>query len=173
MNDEDSQGGRRGSAPIGTPWHRRREAVAALVIAAICAAVAWLTTTFDRVPDILVQGMQPADFPLVVVGVILLLTVIMVVQSAGWAAERKRPLPPVVWRSVAMIGGFLVIATWVDLFLGLMAFFVALGLVWGERRLVGLVVVAVVLAGAIFVVFGEILQVRFPHGILTDLVYGS
>ena len=36
-----------------------------------------------------------------------------------------------------------------------------------------LVIVSVVLAGSIFVVFGHVLQVRFPHGLLTDLVYGK
>jgi putative tricarboxylic transport membrane protein len=154
-------------------WYRRPEARAAAAIAALCAVVAYLTTTFDRVPDILVQGMQPADFPLLLVGVILLLTLIMLVQCRSWRAATEKPLPPVVWRSVAAILGFIAVAAWVDLFLGFVLFSIGLGLIWGERRLVPLVIVSVVLAGSIFVVFGHVLQVRFPHGLLTDLVYGK
>lgn len=139
-----------------------------LVIIAFCALAYYLTTTFDRVPPILKRGMQPADFPQLV---ILLIAVL-----AAWLAVSDRepapaPLPPVVFLTAGLLVVFPLLAL-IDLFLALGALGLALSVLWGERRLWALAIVAVAVPAAVFFLFDGVFEIRFPRGILTNLWYG-
>ncbi len=145
--------------------------VVAAVVLVFCAAVVYLTMTFEEVPPTLAQGMQPADFPRLVVGVIVLLTVIMVLQARGKEDKRREPVPAIVYFTILAMIGFLIISQWIDLFLAIIAFCATLPLLWGERRYALVAAFAVILPVAIFVLFSTILEVRFPRGVLTNFIY--
>lgn len=139
-----------------------------LVILVFCGVAYYLTTTFDRVPPILKRGMQPADFPQLMIWLIGLL--------AAWLLVRGRSpaplaLPPVVYVSLGLLIGFPLLAM-VDLFLALGIFGVLLTGLWGERRWWALILVGLVIPIAVFLLFDMVFEIRFPRGLLTNLWYG-
>ena len=150
----------------------RRGAVTGLIapaaILVFCAAAYWQTTTFDRVPPILKRGIQPADFPQLVI--------LLMAGLAIWVAATERaPAPPPPPRpallSLALLPGFVLLAH-LDLFLALGAFGLCLARLWGERRLWAQATVCVAVPLCVFLLFDLVFEVRFPRGLLTNLWYG-
>ncbi|MEM6383950.1 MAG: tripartite tricarboxylate transporter TctB family protein [Pseudomonadota bacterium] len=139
-----------------------------LGLIAFCCVAFWLTTQFDRVPPILLRGMQPEHFPQLVIVLIavLSLAVMMLDPVVDIAAPDK-----MVWISMGLFGVFGLV-TQIDLFLALGIFAGALAFLWGERRAWALVLVALIAPTAVFFLFDQIFEVRFPRGALTNLWYG-
>ena len=144
-----------------------RYAVPAGIIV-FCVWAYWLSTQFERVPPILKRGMQPEDFPQLVIGLIIMLSVYLIFRDDSKAPE---PLTRMVQMTIGLLIGFLLIAE-IDLFLGLGLFAVSLTALWGERRAWALVLVGIIAPVAVFVLFDGIFEVRFPRGLLTNLWYG-
>lgn len=143
-----------------------------LVVVVFCIAAWYVSTTFEEAAPMLVQGIQPADFPRLVLAVMLFLALIIGVQAIGKEDPGRRHQPPVVWYTLAAILGFVVIAEWVDVLLAIALFYLVLSRLWGERNRVRLVGITAALPVAIYFVFGEVLEVRFPRGLITNLIYG-
>ncbi|MEM6713293.1 MAG: tripartite tricarboxylate transporter TctB family protein [Pseudomonadota bacterium] len=139
-----------------------------LGLIAFCCVAFWLTTQFDRVPPILLRGMQPEHFPQLVIVLIavLSLAVMMLDPVVDIAAPDK-----MVWISMGLFAVFGLV-TQIDLFLALGIFAGALAFLWGERRTWALVLVALIAPTAVFFLFDQIFEVRFPRGALTNLWYG-
>jgi len=133
-----------------------------------CAIAFWLTMQFDRVPPILKRGIEPSDFPQLVIGLIGLLCI------ADIFTDRSAPpgkLPAVVWQTLMAMAGFAALAQ-ADLFLGLGLFAAALGFLWGERRVPVFIALGAGLPLAVFFFFEVVFEIRFPRGLLTNLWYG-
>ncbi len=139
-----------------------------LVILGFCAVAYYLTTTFDRVPPILKRGMQPADFPQLVI-------MLMAVLALWLAVSDRAPAPPVlprtVYVSLGLMIGFTLLAT-VDLFLALGVFGACLTWIWGDRRWWALAIVGIVVPLGVFFLFDMVFEIRFRRGLLTSLWYG-
>lgn len=155
-------------------------------IIAFCLGTFWLTTQFDRVPPILLRGMQPSDFPQLVLIVIIFMAGLVMLQrepsqppaesiaSDVEAAETEpglAPISPFVWRSMGLLLVFVAVAQ-VDLFLGLGVFAGGLSFVWGERRWWALLIVMLIAPLCVFFLFDQVFEIRFPRGLLTELWYG-
>jgi multisubunit Na+/H+ antiporter MnhB subunit len=147
--------------------HLERLLVPAAIIA-FCLAAWWITTEFDRMPPILKRGIQPSDFPQLIAGLIIVLTLLMMVLDPVRVAERVGNRT---WVSMALMGVF-AFATLVDFFLALAIFSVGLALLWGERRASALALVGLVMPSAVFLLFDLVFRIRFPRGLLTSLWYG-
>lgn len=135
---------------------------------AFCLCAFWLSTQFDRVPPILLRGMQPEDFPQLVLYLIMALSVLVMVF------DKPIPHAPIgitVWSSMGLFVVFGLVAQ-VDLFLGLGVFAGALAWLWGERRAWALLLVAIISPALIFFLFDQVFHIRFPRGLLTTLWYG-
>ncbi len=132
-----------------------------------CLAAFWLTTQFERVPPILKRGIQPSDFPQLVIGLILILTV---AEAFSRKSEILDPLNRTTWLTMGLLAGFVFVAQ-LDLFLGLGIFAVALTLLWGERRIFPLLMIGLLFPVAVFFLFDLVFEVRFPRGLLTSLWY--
>ena len=146
-----------------------------------CGLTFWQTTQFDRVPPILLRGMQPADFPQMVLLLIVSLCVGLLYQAlrnvqqepttdAG-ADDFTRAMSFNVWKTMGLFLVFAAIAP-VDLFLGLGVFALCLTALWGERRFRALVLVSLISPLFIFLLFDQVFEIRFPRGILTNIWYG-
>ena len=133
-----------------------------------CLVAYWLSTQFDRVPPILLRGMQPEDFPQMVLLLIIALSVLVIIFDKPTEHE---PIGPNVWTSVGLFVVFALLAQ-IDLFLGLGVFAGALAYAWGERRIWGLGLVSLVSPALIFLLFDMVFKIRFPRGLLTNLWYG-
>lgn len=136
--------------------------------------VAYLTTTFEKAsPAIVGDAMQPRDFPLFLMITICVLNVVVILQTIK-SPPKARPLEPwQTWWSMALFGVFFVLAFYADMFLGLIVAMFAMTFIWGERRWWVAATVALVPPAVIFFVFDQVLKVRFPRGILTNLWYGA
>ena len=74
------------------------DGIAGAVVLAFCAAVVYITTTFEEVPAILSQGIPPTQFPRMMIGIIAFLTVVMMIQSQNRRDKGKKPVPIVAAR---------------------------------------------------------------------------
>ena len=144
-----------------------RYAVPSAIIA-FCLVAYWLSTQFDRVPPILLRGMQPSDFPQLVLLLIMVLSVLVMIFDRPIKHE---PIPFNVWTTIGLFVVFALVAQ-IDLFLGLGVFAGALAYLWGERRVWGIGLVAIVSPTLIFLLFDQVFSIRFPRGLLTNLWYG-
>lgn len=162
--------GRGGEDPPPRPRFHS-DVLVALVVLVFCAAVFYLTTTFEEVPSSLAQGMQPAAFPRLVLVVILGLSVIMVLETLGKRGEGRKRVPVMVYLTMLAMIAFLLINRWIDLFVAVVAFCIAVPLLWGDRRYLLVMAYAVLLPVGIFVLFSMVLEVRFPRGVITNLLY--
>lgn len=139
-----------------------------LIIIAFCAFAIWQTTMFDRVPPILKRGIQPSDFPQLIAGLMIALSVILWI----WPEEEpEEALANSCWATLALMLGFVLIMP-IDLFLALGIFGAALALLWGERRFWALGLVGIVVPACVFLLFDLVFRIRFPRGVLTSLWYG-
>ena len=98
----------------------------------------------------------------------MFLSVILIVTDRTPAPE---PMTRLVWSSMALLIGFVLIAE-VDMFLALGLFSGALTLLWGERRVGIVLLVAIVVPLLVFLLFDSVFEIRFPRGLLTDIWYG-
>ncbi len=133
-----------------------------------CLVAYWFSTQFDRVPPILLRGMQPSDFPQMILILIIALSVLVMLFDRPIEHE---PIPTTVWISLALFAVFALFAR-LDLFLGLAVFAGALAWFWGERRAWAVGLVSIVSPALIFLLFDQVFRIRFPRGVLTNLWYG-
>lgn len=135
---------------------------------AFCLLAYWFSTQFDRVPPILLRGMQPSDFPQMILMLIIALSILVALFDRP---IEHQPIGRNVWTSLGLFVVFAILAQ-IDLFLGLGVFAGALAWSWGERRVWGIGLVTLVSPLAIFLLFDMVFRIRFPRGLLTNLWYG-
>lgn len=138
------------------------------LIVAFCVAAYIVSLSFKKMPPILKRGIQPADFPQLLLTAIVLLTLAM-----AWfdPVRIKERLQGTVWGTMLLMALFAAL-TALDLFLALGVFAAALSWFWGERRVWVLLLVGALIPAVIFFVFDIVFEIRFPRGILTNLWYG-
>ena len=139
-----------------------------LLIIVICLIAFWLSTQFDRVPPILKRGIQPSDFPQLVLGLIIILCIFDIFTDKSKPPKR---LTLITWQTMALLVGFIFLVE-LDLFIGLGFFAVALAVLWGERRGWALAGLGIVLPLSVFFLFDLVFEIRFPRGLLTSIWYG-
>lgn len=133
-----------------------------------CLIAYWLSTQFDRVPPILLRGMQPEDFPQMILLLIMALSVLVMVFDKPIDHDT---IGINVWTSLGLFVVFALLAQ-IDLFIGLGVFAAALARSWGERRYWSLAIVGLVSPALVFFLFDMVFRIRFPRGLLTNLWYG-
>ena len=142
--------------------------VVTFVIISFCGATFWVSTTFDRMPPILKRGIQPADFPQLILILMLVLTVAMIWLDPIIVDKR---LDSKTVGSLVLFGVFGGL-TFIDLFLALGAVAALLAMFWGERRWHVVVGIGLMMPALIFLLFDQVFEIRFPRGVLTNLWYG-
>jgi len=116
--------------------------------------------------------MQPRNFPLFLIAIIAILNCVLIRQMIRTGAEDRNPQPMQTFVSALLMIVFYVGAISVDMFLSMALVMFCMCLVWGERRIWVAALVAVGTCATIFFTFDQLLQIRFPRGILTNLWYG-
>lgn len=142
--------------------------VVTFVIISFCGATFWISTTFDRMPPILKRGIQPADFPQLILILMLVLTVAMIWLDPIIVDKR---LDSKTVGSLVLFGVFGGL-TFIDLFLALGTVAALLAMFWGERRWHVVVGIGLMMPALIFLLFDQVFEIRFPRGVLTNLWYG-
>jgi len=154
-----------GAAPPRSPLVRGDDIVGGVILF-FCAAAYAITTTFEEVPAMLSQGIQPAVFPRAMIAVIAFLSVIVIIQGRRKAAATRKPVPIVAFATAGLLGVFVAAIDWVGMMIAIFLFCLVLPVLWGERRYLWIAVFAVLFPVSIFMLFSKLLEVRFPPGIL-------
>ena len=139
-----------------------------LFLIGFAAIAIYYSTTFKKMPPILKRGIQPSDFPQLISGLIISLTLLMVWFDPIKLNER---VTSKTWLSMAALIGFVLLVQ-IDIFIALGVFAAALSILWGERRVHLIALVGAGIPIMIFFLFDLVFRVRFPRGILTSLWYG-
>ena len=115
--------------------------VESLVIMTFAAAMYGLTYTFDRVPPILAQGVQPTAFPRAVLIIMFVLAGLQAYRATALSGMDNiatllplKPVPLIVILSVGLLILFALAMPRIGTFPTLALFCPGLALLWGERR---------------------------------------
>ena len=147
-----------------------RDMVTGILILLVTASLFYLTTTFETDPLGMTQGMPATKMPRLVLGLIAGLTILMMVQ--GFIADPSPSLetiPKSVWRTMAMLGGISMTFTTIGLPIAFFGVCIGLPLIWGSRNYAGIVLFALGVPAAIYVIFKILLGLRLPMGPLSAL----
>ncbi|MCY0096999.1 tripartite tricarboxylate transporter TctB family protein [Hoeflea ulvae] len=144
---------------------RHRDLGVGLTAIAICGLLWWETTRFAKVPAALSQGIPASFFPRVLLATVAILSCVIILR--GWRAQRSSIKTPTTRTLVT--GALIVVGVALLPVLGMLLTLAVIALVlpvsWGERRPLPLAIYTVGLPLAIWCVFSQLLQLRFPTGI--------
>ena len=146
----------------------RRLLTESIVIMIFATAMFAVTFTFDHVPAILAQGIQPTVFPRVV----LIIMFVLAALQAGKACRlspadlaRLKPhagVPAIVFFTVAALVVFLVAMPVMGTFPTLILFCPALACLWGERRWVMMALSFTGFIAFVYLLFRVTMNVPLP-----------
>ena len=173
----------RGSPPPGADPSRRAErslralvhsvdVAVALIILAVCAALYYETTTFDRVSPLLSQNIPPSYYPRLLLTLIAGLALILPFEHRLHArrgsdldADRQARIKPAAYTTAGLLLLLVLAMPWLGTYLTMVGVSLLLPLHWGERRLRLLVPFVVLFPLAVALLFTQVLQVFFLPGI--------
>lgn len=160
-------------AALSPPQRRRVHAdfIIAPVILMLCGVVFSLTLTFDTIPAALAQGMGPAAFPRLLLGVIVLLALTLAWSARGRTDEVREPIPPMVYLTAAAMVAFMGLLWLAGTIVAMCAAVIGMGALWGERRWTLLVASGVGLALSIYVLFTKGFGIQLPSGLLGNRLF--
>ena len=118
------------------------------------------------------DGLQPRVFPIFLMTLNIFLALIMI-----WQFIKSPPKSSIAERfptvgSILLFGLFYILASYIDLFIGLATVIFLMSRLWGNKRILSNLALAVITPLTIFLLFDLVLKIRFPRGLLTDWYYG-
>jgi hypothetical protein len=139
----------------------------AIVIVIVSVILFWITTTFEEVPEIVAQGIQPDLFPQIIISLIVFLAIVMAYQGRAKNKTAKSIKPMATYTAIFVLL-FAVSIHWIGSVPAMIFACVALPLLWGERRYVGILIFAILFPIGVYLLFTKALDIRFPLGIFTN-----
>ena len=126
----------------------------------------------EAAPIIVGDGLQPRVFPIFLMTLSIFLALIMI-----WQFFKSPPKSSIAERfptigSILLFGFFYILASYVDLFIGIATVIFLMSRLWGNKQILSNLALAVITPLTIFLLFDLVLKIRFPRGLLTDWYYG-
>ncbi len=165
----DEEGKRAWPSRRSRPFHLHGDTLVGVAILIFCAIVFALTLTFDDVPSALSHGVPPTQFPRLLVGFIVALTLLVMFEGRKKPPSERKPLPRMVYLSTALLLVFVALLNWVGTMVAMIGICIALPLLWGERKYVPILLLAALFPIAVYYLFSEVMEVRFPASVFTTL----
>lgn len=151
--------------PARNPNHAIAASIAAVALAAIAA-----TFTFDPVPPGL-PGLGAVEFPRLVSAILLLLALILGLSAASPTSEEEAPrISSRAWLIFALCLGFLPLVEVIGMIPAIPVFLVVVGLLWGGTAWPTLVLSALGMGFAIWVIFVKVFRLSLPRGWLVTML---
>jgi len=154
----------------------RTDLTLAVVILAVCGVLYYLTTRFEKVPELMSQNIPPEWFPRILIWVIVLLTVIIpfehLMHKKGKKhldEDRSARIKPISIYSAILLCCIVVLMPLIGTFLTLILVCTLLPILWGEKRVKVLLPFAVLFPGLVALLFTKVLGVFFEPGIWSKL----
>lgn len=150
----------------------RTDAVVSTIL--ICGAVVlWMTAnTFEEVPALFSQNLQPDLFPKLLLACIIGLSAILPFEHLLLSGGRERldgartsPIKKRAYVVAAMIIVILAAMPYLGTIITIFTISLVMPLLWGERRLIRLLPFAALFPTAVIVLFGILLKVHLEPGI--------
>ena len=143
------------------------------IIALFSVVIIYLALQLRTSPPLIVgASMQPRSFPIFLMVINLLLVGIMIWQNLKNPPEPVKMEGPTTWISIGLFAPFYILTTYADFFIAIAAVVFLLSVSWGERRLLVAGLVALTVPLTLFLIFDEVLKIRFPRGLITNWYYG-
>lgn len=139
-----------------------------IVIMIFAAVMFGVTYSFDKVPAILAQGIQPTVFPRAILAIVFCLAALQAVRamrlSAADIAKLKpaKSVPLIVFVTAALLIGFAFVIPILGTFPSIVLFLPALAIVWGERRWLLMLLSFAGFTVFVYVLFRLIMNVPLP-----------
>lgn len=146
-----------------------RDIIVGIFLLIFCGIILLITLTFEKVPAIVAQGMQPANFPQIIVGAISVLAIIVIFQTKK-NNPGQQSIPLMLYLTSGLLIGFVALLTWVGSLAAMFLLCVTLPLLWGERRFFVLSVYSLFFPLSIYFLFFNLLKVRLPSGFFEQLL---
>jgi hypothetical protein len=137
---------------------------AAAVVVAVAAALFAATFWFEQMPEGITRGFGAELFPRMVLGTIIGLAVLLALTPASDAPLPR--IPRMVWYSGAALLAFMALVRVGGMLPTMFLFLVGLGILWGERRYLLVLITAALMTAAIWGVFVKGFGVQLPKGLL-------
>ena len=143
------------------------------VITVFSFIVIYISLQLDLSPPMIVgESMQPRVFPIFLMIINLILVGLMTFQFYQSPPD-SIPLEPFqTWGTIILLVVFYGMTTGVDFFVAIAVVMFLMCILWGEKRILVALSASLVTPILIFVLFDQVLQIRFPRGILLDWYYG-
>ena len=123
-------------------------------------------------PMIVGHSMQPRAFPIFLMVINLILIGLLPYQFFK-NPPASIPLEPFhTWGTIILLIVFYGLTVAADFFLAIAVVMFLMCILWGEKRIPVALSTALVTPFLIFVLFDQVLMIRFPRGIILDWYYG-
>ena len=128
------------------------------------------TFTFDEVPEILAQGMQPTMMPRLILSLIIFLCFFQIYQNKSLKSENKN----IIKRNAFITFGYtlfiVLIADKLGFLISVFLFTLITPILWQRTDYVKITLYSLCMTIFVFVFFTLVLQLKFPQGILEDFI---
>ncbi len=128
------------------------------------------TFTFDEVPEILAQGMQPTMMPRLIFSLIIFLCFFQIYQNKSQKSENK----DVIKRNTFITFGYtlfiVLIADKLGFLISVFLFTLITPILWERKDYLKITLFSLCMTIFVFVFFTLVLQLKFPQGILEDFI---
>ena len=128
------------------------------------------TFTFDEVPEILAQGMQPTMMPRLIFSLIIFLCFFQIYQNKSLKSENK----DIIKRNAFITFGYtlfiVLIADKLGFLISVFLFTLITPILWQRKDYLKITLYSLCMTIFVFVFFTLVLQLKFPQGILEDSI---
>ena len=150
-----------------------KQQIVPIVLTGVSLVIIYLALQLDLSPPMIVgDSMQPRSFPIFLMILNLVLTVALAFQIYKIPPIQPEPINRVTWLSIFLMVIFYGLTVTTDMFIGIAVVMFLMSLAWGERRLLIALANAILTPFLIFLLFDNVLRIRFPRGILMNWYYG-
>jgi putative tricarboxylic transport membrane protein len=155
----------------------KQDTIIALLMIAIIAFLWFVTTEFEKVPDLFSNNIPPEMFPQILLTIILLMVLIIPFEhiflkknGKDIDASRKNPVQKSTIGTMAILSLIVILSQTLGATLTIVAISIALPFYWGERRLKVLVPYIIGFPLFVILLFNIILGVHFEPGLLSFIL---
>ena len=128
------------------------------------------TFTFDEVPEILAQGMQPTMMPRLIFSLIIFLCFFQIYQNKSLKSENKDIIKRNAFITFAYTLFIVLIADKLGFLISVFLFTLITPILWERKDYLKITLFSLCMTIFVFVFFTLVLQLKFPQGILEDFI---
>ncbi|MDK9429393.1 tripartite tricarboxylate transporter TctB family protein [Gallibacterium anatis] len=136
------------------------------------SVVIYLASQFRELPPILQRGLQPSTFPIICAVLIILLGFILWMKSDKEKDTLDANFNRMTIKLLLIIPIFILVLN-MDFFLAVTLFSLAIHILWKNKiKIVPIILLGIILPVFVYVLFEQVLGVKFPDGIVISYARG-